>query len=232
MTVGEAWVAAAGTAFTGSHLLMSHPLRRPLVGALGERAFLGVYSLVSFATLGLLVWAFLAAPATAPLWPVGDGLWAAASAGMLLASLLLVGSLVRNPALPTGGAPSAAPATAADVFAVTRHPMMWSVALWALCHVLIYPVAKNIVLAAFVGGLALAGSALQDRKKAQLQPESWPAWQSVTSFWPFAAVIAGRARLGGFRPHTWLGGTLLWLAATWAHIPLSGWPAGVWRWLR
>jgi hypothetical protein len=28
-----------------------------------------------------------------------------------------------------------------------------------------------------------------------------------------------------------LGGLIFWLAATWAHIPLGGWPAGIWRWL-
>jgi hypothetical protein len=27
------------------------------------------------------------------------------------------------------------------------------------------------------------------------------------------------------------GGLVLWLAATWAHIPLTGWPVGIWRWL-
>lgn len=31
--------------------------------------------------------------------------------------------------------------------------------------------------------------------------------------------------------HALAGGTVLWLVATWAHIPLTGWPAGIWRWL-
>ena len=33
-------------AFVGTHFLMSHPLRSPMVSALGERGFAGVYSLV------------------------------------------------------------------------------------------------------------------------------------------------------------------------------------------
>ena len=37
------------------------------------------------------------------MWPVGDGLWAAAAVVMLLASILLMGSIVRNPALPNPG---------------------------------------------------------------------------------------------------------------------------------
>jgi hypothetical protein len=31
--------------------------------------------------------------------------------------------------------------------------------------------------------------------------------------------------------HALGGGVVLRLAATWAHIPLAGWPASIWRWL-
>ena len=221
----------AAVAFVGSHFVLSHPLRAPLVARIGERGFLALYSLVAFATLGWLVWAFRAAPPTTPWWPVGDGLWAIVSAAMLVASVLLVGSLVGNPALPTGGEPVRAPDAARGVFAVTRHPMMWSFALWGLCHVAVMPTAANAVLAGSIVVLALVGAALQDRKKERLQPDVWPQWEVRTSYWPFAAIAAGRARLGGFRPHDWAGGVVVWLAATWAHIPLAGWPAGIWRWI-
>lgn len=224
-------VAAAAIAFLGSHFLLSHPLRKPLVGAIGEKPFLGVYSLVAFVTLGWLIAAYMKAPLSAPLWPVGDALWAIATVVMLIASILLMGSLIRNPALPTGGRPGPFPDVARGVFAVTRHPMMWSIALWGLCHIAVFPVARNVILAAAMVVLALVGAALQDRKKERLQPELWRAWESQTSYLPFAAVAAGRARLGGFGMHALLGGLVVWLAATWAHIPLTGWAAGVWRWL-
>jgi uncharacterized membrane protein len=167
----------------GSHFLLSHPLRRPIVQAIGDRAFLGVYSLAAAATLIWLGLAYRAAPRTALLWSAGDALWAAATVVMLLASILLMGSIIRNPALPTEGAPGKLPETARGVFAITRHPMMWAVALWGLCHIAVYPMAKNIIVAAAMIVLALAG------------------------------------------------GLVIWLAATWAHIPISGWAAGVWRWV-
>jgi uncharacterized membrane protein len=217
----------AATAFVGSHFLLSHPLRRPLVTAVGDAAFSGVYSVVAVATMIWLALAYRAAPLSAPLWAVGDGLWAVATVGMLLASVLLVGSLVRNPAFPG----TAAPEQARGVFAITRHPMMWSFALWAVCHVLVWPVAKNVILAAAIAVLALVGAALQDRKKAALQPAMWPAWEARTSYWPFAAVVSGRAPLGGFGGHALGGGLVVWLAATWAHLPIAGWPAGIWRWI-
>jgi uncharacterized membrane protein len=224
-------VAAAAIAFVGSHLLLSHPFRAPLVRAVGEAAFQGIYSLVAALTLGATVLAYRRAPVSAPLWAVGDGVWAAASVVMLLAAMLLMGSLIRNPALPTGGRPAVFPEAALGVYAVTRHPMMWAIALWALCHIAVFPVAKNIVVAGALGVLALAGAALQDRKKEQLQPLHWSAWEAKTSFLPFAAILAGRARFGRFGIHALLGGLVLWLVATWAHLPLAGWAAGLWRWI-
>jgi uncharacterized membrane protein len=224
-------VAAAAAAFVGTHFLLSHPLRKPIVDTVGSAAFLGIYSAVAASTLGWLAFAYLAAPAGTLLWPVGDGLWAAATVVMLLASILLMGSIVRNPALPNRGPPTAVPAEARGVYAVTRHPMMWAFALWGICHIAVYPVAANIIVASAIIILALVGAALQDRKKEALQPDTWPDWEGKTGYWPFGAIVSGRARLGGFGMHALAGGVVLWLAATWAHIPLADWPAGIWRWL-
>jgi len=221
-------ILAAG-AFVGTHFLLSHPLRRPLAGVLGEKGFMALYSVVAIVTLGGLSWAYRGAPATLALWQVGDGLWAVATVAMLAASIMLVGSLVRNPALP--GAGNAATASAHGVYAITRHPMMWAFAIWGGCHILVYPVPKNIVVAVAIMTLALAGAALQDRKKAARDPQGWPAWQARTSYWPFVAIAQGRARFGRFGAHALAGGVVVWLLATWAHLPLAGWPAGIWRWL-
>lgn len=224
-------VVVMATAFVGTHFLLSHPLRRPLVAALGERGFLGLYSLVAGVTLGGTVWAFIAAPAGPLWWSAGDGTWALATLLMLIASVLLMGSLVGNPALVNPAGPSTPPAEARGVYAVTRHPMMWAFAIWAGVHVLVYPAARNVAVAVAIAALALIGAAMQDRKKAQLDPVGWPAWQRRTSYWPFAAIAAGRARLGGFGMHAVAGGLVVWLVATWAHGPLAGWSAGIWRWI-
>jgi uncharacterized membrane protein len=224
-------LVGAAVAFVGSHFLLSHPLRAGIIRAIGERGFQGVYSLIAILTFSWMIMAYGKTPVSAPLWPVGDALWAVATVLMLIASILLMGSLIRNPALPTVGRPAALPDAARGVYAVTRHPMMWSFALWGLCHIAVFPITRTIVLATAVIVLALVGAALQDRKKQRLQPDLWPVWESKTSFLPFAAIAAGRARLGGFGMHALLGGIVVWLVATWAHIPLAGWPAGVWRWL-
>lgn len=209
-------------AFVGTHFLMSHPLRDPMVKALGANGFQIVYSLVSFATLGAAVYGFREAPIGMPLWVAGDGLNILATAIMFVASVLLAGSFIGNPALPQPGADKLAAQPARGVFAITRHPMMWSFALWSLAHVLVSPRPAVIVLTAFIAFLALGGAAGQDLKKAKLMGDSWQGWVSRTSFmlkpaWP------GRTAL--------IGGTLIWLAGSWAH-PLLGAPtAGLWLWL-
>ncbi|WP_288458341.1 NnrU family protein [uncultured Sphingomonas sp.] len=223
--MGEVPIAAA--AFVGTHFLLSHPLRAPIVARMGERGFLGLYSLVAALTLGWLVVAYRATPPTAPLWPVGDLLWAIASAVMLLASVLFMGSLVGNPALPDPGGQQRPPVEPRGVFAITRHPMMWSFALWGAAHILVYPQPANIVLAGAIIMLALVGAHLQDRKKARQQPDAWPQWMARTSFLPFAS----RRPIRGLGGHALGGGVVVWLAATWAHIPLAGWAAGIWRWI-
>ena len=227
---GTEMVIAAAAAFVGTHFLLSHPLRSPLVKAVGANGFMGVYALVAFATLGWLAHAYRAAPATAPLWAVGEGIWGPVTLVMLLASVLLMGSLLGNPALP-GPPVAAAPAAARGMFSVTRHPMLWAFALWGLCHIAVYPIAANIVVAIAIIVLSLVGAALQDRKKEVLQPDLWLDWERKTSYWPFLAIAQRRARFGGFRPHDLAGGVVIWLAATWAHIPIAGVAVGLWHWV-
>ncbi|MES2442220.1 MAG: NnrU family protein [Pseudomonadota bacterium] len=222
---------AAAIAFAGTHFLLSHPLREPLVRAIGARGFLGLYVATAFATFGWLIFAFRATPPEPLWWAADDKVWLAASAVMLLASILFLASLFGNPAFPdpTGGTPKFGEAR--GVYAVTRHPMMWGFALWAAVHVAVFPTGANAVLSAAILVLALAGAALQDRKKASLVP-GWTDWQARTSYLPFAAQLAGKARwtLGDMRAI--LGGTALWIVATKLHVVLGGaMEAGIWRWV-
>ena len=99
---------AAGT-FVGSHILLSHPLRAPLVGRLGERGFTIVYALIAFVTLGATahVYGVAAREAPAPLWTAGEAGWLAATLLMLLASIMLSGRFATIRLFPVQGVQSA-----------------------------------------------------------------------------------------------------------------------------
>lgn len=220
-------------AFIGTHFLMSHPLRAAMVARLGQGAFAGVYSVVSLATFVWMIRAYQATADTAPLWAVGDGIWWVASLIMLLGSILFAGSMFGNPALPAPGAEALASAPARGVLAITRHPMMWGFALWALVHVLVSPQTNVILLCAGMAFLALVGSLGQDRKKAVLMGEGWTDWTSRTSFIPFGNQLSGKAPWSTAWPgiRVVLAGTLLWLIATYGHVWFGIYGAGIWRWV-
>jgi uncharacterized membrane protein len=224
---GTAGLALATLAFVGKHLAMSHPLRLALVRSLGESGFRIVYSLVSFATFGWMILVYDDAEGL-PLWIAPGWWWPAASLIMLLASILLIGSFVRNPAFPHPGAEKQAARPATGVFAITRHPMNWSIAIWALVHISLWGSPRNLIVAAGMLILAIAGSIGQDRKKLSALGESWRGWQARTSFVPFGAILSRRLPLRAAVPG-WIalgGGFLFWLAVTAWHAPnasLPGW---------
>lgn len=215
---------AANIAFVASHFAMSHPLRAPLVKALGAGGFQIAYIVVSFATLGWVYFAFLAAP-PADLPGSGTIGWIAATIITLPAMILLAGSFVGNPALPTPMAEAQARAEPAGVFRVTRHPMMWGIGLWAISHMALFWSTRTMVTALAMGILALVGARFQDAKKEALMGAAWAQWESRTSYWPRwgALLSVGAVPL--------IAGTALWLAGSWLHLWRAGIPAGVWRWI-
>lgn len=215
---------AASVAFVGTHFALSHPLRAPLVKLLGEAGFMVIYSLVAFATLGWMVLAFRNVEGGL-LGGSGDLGWALASLLTLPAVVLLLGSFTGNPALPAPGAAEAARKDPAGAFLVTRHPMMWGIALWAVSHIVAWWSWRTNVVALAILILALVGAHLQDRKKEASMGEAWAEWESKTSYWPRWSALP---KVGW---KLWLFCLLGWLLATHAHISAFGAPAGIWRWL-
>ena len=217
-------LSAASLAFVLTHFALSHPLRAPLVARIGEKGFLPLYSLVAFVTLGWMILAFRSAP-PADLGGSGEIGWVVATVLTLPALVLFAGSLRGNPAFPDPRQPAEIKRAADGVFAVTRHPMMWGFALWAVSHIILWWSWRTVIVGAAILVLALVGARLQDRKKEALLGDGWTQWESQTSYWP------RWGRLLGVGAVLWLIALAMWLALTWVHIPAAGIPAGMWRWL-
>lgn len=212
-------LALASAAFVGTHFLLSHPLRAPLVARIGELRFRGVYSLVALVTFGLMIWAYGRIGDQQPLWSVGEAGRIIATLLMWLGSILFVGSLLGNPALP--GARLERGRVAGGVFSITRHPMMWGFALWAIVHLIVLGTPKSLIFDGAILFLALAGSVGQDAKKRKLMGERFHEWAAQTAFFPFSRGVANPG------PVALAGGTALFLIATWLHP----FPVGVWSWI-
>jgi uncharacterized membrane protein len=216
-------LVAANIAFVGSHFAMSHALRAPMVEALGEKGFSLAYTAVSFATLGWVYFAFIAAP-PANLPGSGDAGWIIATLLTWPAMVLLAGSFIGNPALPTPMAEAQTRAEPKGALRVTRHPMMWGIGLWAISHMVLFWSTRTMVTALAMGILALVGARFQDAKKEVLMGNAWAEWERKTSYWPrwnqFFSVGAGPL----------LAGTVLWLVGMWLHLWRGGVAVGIWRW--
>jgi len=224
---GVVMLALASLAFVGTHFLMSHPLRKSMVAKLGESGFTGIYTLVSILTFAWMIKAY--GPATAeapqPLWNAGRIGFGVATLLMWLGSVLFIGSLRRNPALPRPGKTIERLDEPHGVFTITRHAMMWGFALWAVTHAIVNPTLASLVLCSAIAFLALVGAAAQDAKKLKLMGPVWQDWRNKTSFIPYGR---GLKSADGF---ALVVGTLLWLGATWAHGALGGRPAGIWAFI-
>lgn len=214
---------AANLAFVGTHFAMSHPFRAPLLKWLGETGFQIVYSIVSLAALAWVYFAFKAAPPS-DLPGSGEIGWIIATLLILPAMVLLSGSLAGNPAFPTPQAAAQALAEPKGVFRVTRHPMMWGFALWALSHMVLFWSMRTMITAFAIGVLALVGAHMQDLKKQRLMGDAWVQWESKTSYWPRWTALPGVGAL------PWAVGLILFVFLSWLHLPLGNVPAGIWRW--
>jgi uncharacterized membrane protein len=216
-------LALAVLLFVGSHLLLSAPrLRNVLVGQLGEGMFRGLYVVVALITITLVVMAWRRAPFV-PILEPGPGLRHLSLLVMPLAFILLVGALTgRNPTALGQRVGDGDPAT--GFLRITRHPLMWAIALWGIVHVLANGDAAAVLLFGGLAFLALFGTVQQDRKLAARPDPRWQEFLAVTSHVPFAAILARRQRLvpaeiGWWRP---LLGLVMFVVVLLAHPWLFG----------
>lgn len=190
------WIVFWWLVFAGSHMVLSsQPLRGQLIARLGEKGFVGLYSLIAFATFIPLVWVYFGnRHAGGVIWNLAaaPGVRPLAAALAVLAIALIVGGVLHpSPAL-VGMKQSWG---ARGLTRITRHPVFMGFALWALSHLLLNGFLTDIL---FFGGMlafSLAGAAHQDARKRATEGKRLGQFFAESSYWPFGAIIAGRNRI-------------------------------------
>jgi hypothetical protein len=150
--------------------------------------------------------------------------WAIASLLSLIGITLLLGSLHANPAMPQVPGEKIAAARATGVFAVTRHPMMWGIALWALAHVLVAPTPRDRADGGH-GGAGAGGRAVAGWEKGRT------AGRRMGKLERADILLAACIGTGRISPMLWGVGIVVWLGATFGHVHANHVLAGVWRWV-
>jgi uncharacterized membrane protein len=213
----------AALVWIGIHIgIAGTHLRGALAARIGDGPFRSLFSVVSIVAIGFLVWAYRAAPATV-LWDSPAWLRSVLAAAMLPAFVLFVASLSgSNPTMLGGDSIMAEPVR--GIQRITRHPMLWSFALWGAVHILGNgDVAAIMFFGAFLI-TALAGMPSIDAKLAHRDPAAWQALAAATSILPFAAIAQGRNRfvageIGWLTPVI---AVFVWAAALYLHPWLFG----------
>lgn len=188
-------LALSALLFVGLHFLISStPIRGVLVARMGERPYVVLFSLLAGA---LIVWmsiAFGHAPRDQFLWAI-PGIAHLALTLMPIALLLVVAGYMRKNPTAVMMAPPDGAWQPTGVYTVTRHPIMWGIALWAVLHVLANGDAAGLIFFGALAVLAFAGTLAVDAKKRR----TWPAESvyqlfATTSNLPFLAIAQGRTR--------------------------------------
>jgi len=179
--------------FAVTHIGMSHdPLRARLVERLGPKPFMGLYSLVSFVTLGGAIWIFSGHRGLGPvLWVLPGLTYPLIYLLMLFAIFLLVFSVV-NPS-PTGMDTKMRPPR--GVLSITRHPMNVGIGLFGLAHMVANGALGDVFFFGSLFVVGIFGAYHQDRRKAREIGESFADFEAHTSVFPFVAILKGKNKL-------------------------------------
>lgn len=187
---------AAFALFLAAHVVPARPpVRRRLVGLLGERAYLLAYVAVSLGLLAALVASAARAPSV-PLWTFAPWqLWAPFLALPVVCVLAAFGTAAVNPLSFGGRRPERFDPDAPGIAGITRHPLLWALALWSAAHLVPNGDLAHVLLFGTFTAFALAGMAIIDRRlKRRLGALAWSRLAGRTSLVPFVALLAGRYR--------------------------------------
>ncbi len=191
---------AAAVAFLLVHLVVSGTRSRDsIIAVIGEGTYVGLYSLASVAGLIWIGVAFGAARGG----PGDTTYWASTSTTRIIqlfvqfiAVLFIVpGLMTRNPASVGQGRASDDQDVIQGMLRVTRHPVLWGVAIWAGGHMVVDGDVASLIFFGTFLVLALLGTMSIDAKRQRVFGPVWQEFARKTSNLPFGAIAGGRQSL-------------------------------------
>ena len=174
-------------AFAATHMVLSSQALRPkLIARLGTGPFMGVYSVIAFATfIPLVAYYWGHRHRGALLWAPPSAEWVQGFAMVLMAiAFVLIAASLITPAPTLAGRSETGKAR--GVHLVTRHALFMGLALWAAIHLIYNGFASDI---AFFGGFVLfgiVGGGHQDKRRlASDDAGEYRAFCADAPFFPF-----------------------------------------------
>lgn len=217
--------AASAIVFFAAHAApRATGLRDVAIRRVGVHAYLAFYSTASIASLAWLIAATLRAPYIA-LWPPSPWTAGVALAFMLPACLLFAMAATRPNPLSVAFATSEKSDAAPGVLALTRHPILWSFALWSSAHLVANGDVASVALFGAMAAFSIIGMILMDRRaRRTLGADAWRRRIDGLRRAGLASLATPRCLIEA------VGGSLLYAALLTAHEPAIGVdPLAWWR---
>jgi len=182
-------------AFVAFHMVPAlGPVRRGLVTALGMRGYIISYSLLSIGLLMLVAEAYVNAETTL-LWVQWPWTRWVPALTMPFVCILIISTLSEPNPLSVGVKGDQFDLRHPGIVSVTRHPLLWALALWAGAHLAPNGDSASVVLFGLFGLLAGIGMiSLDVKKRHELGAVRWQELTAGTSPVPFWAILRGRTR--------------------------------------
>lgn len=167
--------------------LVAPGLRRSLVARMGEGPWKGAYAMVALAAVALMVAGYRGAEVVQVWWPPAWGIHL--NNLVMLAAVFLLGARHAK----------------GRVKRFVRHPMLMSVALWAIAHLLVRGDLASVVLFGSLGAWAcFAMLASNARDGAWVRPEGGTAAGDVRhvliTLAVYAVIVLLHWQVFGYRP--------------------------------
>ncbi|MEL0110894.1 MAG: NnrU family protein [Rickettsiales bacterium] len=186
---------AMATFVIGHIVIASLPVREAVIGRIGVNGFRILFSVFALVTLVWAIRSYAAAPYE-ELWAQTTALRQVPAMIMPIACILAVaGVSTRNVTSVGGETLSPMDAPSRGIVTVTRHPLMWGFALWALAHLAPNGDVASVI---FFGGMALLsllGMRHIDHRRQATMGSDWGPMALTTSAIPFVAYIQGRTKI-------------------------------------
>jgi uncharacterized membrane protein len=152
-----------------SHIVpVRPPIRDCLIRHIGKALYLWAYSALSIILFGWLIVAVARAPYV-PLWQFSLWeLWIPNIAMPFVCLLLAFGIAVPNPLSIASRNDEAFDPSNPGIIGITRHPVLWAGALWALAHAVPNGDLAHFMLFGIFGAFSLLGMVIIDARKQRV----------------------------------------------------------------
>lgn len=200
----------ASLGFLLIHFVSATNIREIIVQKWGENTWMMTFSVLSLGFFSWMVFEFMQAEPSGRLWYVPEWwLWVNAVLMFVALTAIILGNIPDKDARLGKG-----------IFAITRHPTNWGMAIFAIAHMITNGSIAAIYFWGSIAGTGIIGSYFLDKRKIKTGAKRWQDAPQNSSWLPFLAIIQGKTKLkfADFKPMPVMVSVAVFFVAAIVHV--------------